>query len=95
MKGPDGSLAVARWQACYDGALGARAMHSLQSHGQEELVFDNAYTISSIYHGGQLKMFHEPYFAANQFQRSAYVNQLRSFAMADTAETFRQGATYY
>lgn len=34
-KGPDGSLAVAGRQASYDGALGARAMHSLQTYGQE------------------------------------------------------------
>ncbi|KMU75350.1 hypothetical protein CISG_04769 [Coccidioides immitis RMSCC 3703] len=35
-KGPDGSLAVATRQACYDGALGARGMHSLQSYRQDE-----------------------------------------------------------
>ncbi len=28
-KGPDGSAAVAKRQACYNGALGARGMHSL------------------------------------------------------------------
>jgi hypothetical protein len=32
-KGPDGSIAVARWQASYDGVLGARGLHSLQSYG--------------------------------------------------------------
>jgi hypothetical protein len=31
-KGPDGSAAVAKRQACYDGALGERGMHSLQSY---------------------------------------------------------------
>jgi hypothetical protein len=57
-KGPDGSLAVAGQQASYDGALGARGIHSLESYGQEGSVFANtASTISSIYHGGQLKMF--------------------------------------
>jgi hypothetical protein len=51
-KGPDGSLAVARRQACYDGALGARGIHSLQSFGTSKPVYDNnAYTIESIYHG--------------------------------------------
>lgn len=29
VKGPDGSASVAKKQACYDGALGARGMHSL------------------------------------------------------------------
>jgi hypothetical protein len=52
-KGPDGSLAVAGRQACYDGTLGARSMHSLQSYGRDEPVCDNnASTITSIYHSG-------------------------------------------
>lgn len=36
LKGPDGSLAVASRQVCYDGALGAWAMHRLQSYGTSE-----------------------------------------------------------
>ena len=39
-KGPDGSAAVARRQACYDGAVGARGLQSLQSYGQGESVYD-------------------------------------------------------
>lgn len=57
-KGPDGSLSVATRQACYDGALGARGIHSLQSYKQLEPQYDNnAYTITSTYHGGTLKMY--------------------------------------
>ena len=57
-KGPDGTAAVARRQACYDGALGARGMNSLQSYGKDEPVHDNnAYTITSIYSDGQLKLY--------------------------------------
>jgi hypothetical protein len=57
-KGPDRSLTVARRQACYDDALRARGMHSLQSYGKAKLVYDNnAYTITSTYHGGTLKMY--------------------------------------
>ena len=98
VKGPDGSLAVAGRQACYDGALGARGMHILQSYGQEEPVFDNnAYTITSIYHGGQLRMFtsHPTQPTSTGSRPEYHMHQLRSFAMTDTAETFRQGATYY
>jgi hypothetical protein len=40
-KGPDGSASVAKRQACYDGALGARGIHSLQEYGKDEPVFDN------------------------------------------------------
>ncbi|KAK2601580.1 hypothetical protein QQS21_004898 [Conoideocrella luteorostrata] len=55
---PDGTLTVASRQLCYNGALGARYMHSLQSYGQPEPEYDNnAYTISSMYHGGTLKMY--------------------------------------
>ena len=97
-KGPDGSLAVAGRQASYDGGLGARGMHSLESYGQEGPLFANtASTISSIYHGGQLKMFTvHPSQPTDLGSRPEYqMHQLRSFAMADTPETFRQGATYY
>ena len=60
-KGPDGSAAVAKRQACYDSALGARGINSLQSYGQKNAFYDNnAYTISSIYHNGQLQIFTTP-----------------------------------
>ncbi|KND91538.1 hypothetical protein TOPH_03861, partial [Tolypocladium ophioglossoides CBS 100239] len=58
VKGPDRSLSVASRQACYDGALGARGIHSLQSYGQSKPQYDNkAYTLTSIYYGGTIKMF--------------------------------------
>src|SRR3569833_3100720 len=58
VKGPDGSLAVALRQACYDAALEAREYHSLQSFTTGKPVFDNkAYVITSIYNGGFLLLF--------------------------------------
>lgn len=98
VKGPDGSLSVAAKQASYDGTLGERVILSLLSYGQEESVFENnAHTVSSVYHGGQLKMYAIHCIPpTNPESRPAYfMHQLRSFAMADTAETFRQGATAY
>lgn len=57
-KGPDGSLNVAVRQACHDGAVGARAMHSLRSLGGTEAYDGNAYAASAIYHGrGGLELF--------------------------------------
>lgn len=98
-KGPDGSLAVAgRWQASYDGALGARSMHSLQSYGQEEHVFDNnASTISSIYHGGTLKMYtsHLTQPASSGGRPEYSMHQLKEWSMTSDLETFIKGATYY
>ena len=97
-KGPDGSAAVAKRQLTYDGVLGARGVNSLQSYGQDEPVYDNhAYTITSSYHDGQLKMYTtHPTRPTNPGGRPEYfLNQLRSFAMTDTADTFRQGAAAF
>ncbi|KAH0592443.1 hypothetical protein MHUMG1_09829 [Metarhizium humberi] len=56
-KGPSGSVSVAEKQACYNGAHGARAMHALQNYKLAEPTYDgNAYTYSSTYHDGTLKL---------------------------------------
>ena len=59
VKGPDGSAAVVKRQACYDGALGARGMHELRSFGADTTTAydNNAYTITSTYHDGTLRMY--------------------------------------
>ena len=97
-KGPDGSLAVAGRQACYDGALGARGMHSLQLYGQDKPAYDNkAYTITSIYHGGTLKMYtsHPTQSTSPGGRPEYYMNQLNTWGMTGNAETCRQGTTAY
>ena len=97
-KGPDGSLAVAGRQASYDGALGTRGIQSLQSYGNPELIYDNnAYTITSIYHGGTLKLYtsHPGRSAGPENRPEYYMNQLGAFAMTNNADTCRQGATAY
>ena len=97
-KGPDGSLAVAGKQACYDGALGARGMHSLQSYRQDEAVYNNnAYTISSIYHGGTLKMYTSHPSQPNSPGRPPeyYMNQIKGYSVTGDPETFRKGAAAY
>ena len=97
-KGPDGSLAVAGRQASYDGPLGARGQQSLQSYGQDEPVYDNnAYTITSIYHGGTLKMYtsHLTEPTSPGGQPEYFMNQLKGWCMTSDPETFRQGATWF
>ncbi|KAF2272254.1 uncharacterized protein EI97DRAFT_386272 [Westerdykella ornata] len=97
-KGPDGSAAVAKRQACYDSALGARGMHSLQSHGRAELVYDNnAYTVTSTYHDGQLKMYTSHVAAPSTAggHPEYHMTQLRSFAMTDSVPTCREGVGAY
>ncbi|KAF3482660.1 uncharacterized protein GIQ15_01984 [Arthroderma uncinatum] len=95
-KGPDGSPAVATRQACYDGALGARGMQKLQSYKQEPVYDNNAYTITSTYQAGQLKLYTTHLTAPQESSRSEYImTSLRSFAMTDNRDTFRKGASAY
>lgn len=97
VKGPDGSGAVAKRQVCYDGTVGARAIHALRSFGVKDpkTVYDNnVYTITSAYHSatGTLQLFttHPTLLAESP---EYHMNQVRSFAMTDTVEAFRQGAS--
>lgn len=97
-KGPDGSLSVAARQASYDGALGARGIHCLQSYRQTEPQYDNnAYTITSIYHGGQLKMYTShpipPLVAGGQ--PGFVMTQIKTWGMTGDVDTFRQGAAAF
>jgi len=97
-KGPKGDTSVCRNQALYDGALGARGIHKLWSYLNPETVYDNnAYTITSTYHGGAgvLKLYTiHPIPSTNPNIPVEYrMTQLRSFAMTDAPDTFRQGAS--
>jgi hypothetical protein len=97
-KGPDGSAAVARRQACYDGAVGARGLQSLQSYRQNRPVYDNnAYTITSIYHNGQLQMY-TTYITPPAGPRKLpeyQIDQLGAWSLTGSQEQFRQGATVF
>ncbi|KHN95382.1 uncharacterized protein MAM_06659 [Metarhizium album ARSEF 1941] len=98
VEGPDGNLSVAFRQACYNGALGARGMHSLQSYCQPELEYDNkAYTISSTYHGGQLKMFaSHPIPPRTPGEKPGFaMTQIKAWGLTGDADTFRQGAAAF
>lgn len=93
-KGLDESASVAKQQCCYNGTLGARGMHSLQSYGQGKPVYDNnASTITSIYHNGQLQMYtsHLAQLKSPGGSPEYHMTGLRSFAMTDTADTCQDG----
>ncbi|KAI9890984.1 MAG: hypothetical protein M1814_003485 [Vezdaea aestivalis] len=97
-KGPDGSARVAKLQATYDGALGARAMEKLHSYGDDKPVYDNnATTISSTYQDGQLKMYaHHVAQPGSPGTRPEYfMNQLDSWSLTGNPRSFREGATAY
>lgn len=92
-KGPDGSLAVARRQALYDGTLGARAIHRIQSYGRKLIYDNNAYTITSIYHSGVLRLYTTHPTPSTHPGRSTdyHMVPLRSYLLDDLAYSFREG----
>ncbi|KAI3326805.1 hypothetical protein HD806DRAFT_551881 [Xylariaceae sp. AK1471] len=98
VKGPDGSPGVAERQACYDGALGARGMNSLQTYGDPDLdPGNNAYTLTSSYHMGTLKIYASyTLLSAGPRARPEYVmKKINSWSLTGDARTFRQGVAAY
>ena len=91
-KAPSADGTVAFRQASYDGALGARAMHALQSYGQDQVICDEkAYTITSAYHLGVLRIFASLRIQSdNSPNRPEYsMTQLgSSFVLPDNPEQF-------
>ncbi|KAK4087017.1 hypothetical protein Purlil1_8536 [Purpureocillium lilacinum] len=97
-KGPDGSSAVAQRQACYDGAYGVRAIHTLQNYGEIEPRYDgNAYTFSSTYHDGLLKLYthHVTAPASAEGRPEYHMTQLDTWGMTGNIDSFRRGATAF
>ncbi|KAJ2982472.1 hypothetical protein NQ176_g1360 [Zarea fungicola] len=99
-KAPRGGADVAKRQACLDGAVGARAMQSLQSYGEDEPVYDgNARTFSSTYHAGtgtlQLYAHHVTCATADAERPEYHMTQIDSWGMTGNADTFRRGATAF
>ncbi|KAL9118795.1 MAG: hypothetical protein Q9187_004653 [Circinaria calcarea] len=94
-KAPNEGADVAKRQACYDGALGARAMHSLQSYHQEPVYDGNAYTITSTYHAGTgtLKLYTTHLTQAEDGTPEYHMTQARGFDLTNDPDSFRQGAT--
>ncbi|KAJ8068773.1 hypothetical protein OCU04_002469 [Sclerotinia nivalis] len=96
-KGPDGSPVVGERQACYDGALGARGMLELQSCMQEKAYDNNAYTITSTYQMGTLKMYtSHPVQPNGPSSRPEYImTQINAWSLTGTPEMFREGVAAF
>ena len=97
-KGPNGNTAVCKRQALYDGALGARGIHELRSYVDPETAYDNnAYTITSTYHGGSgdLTIYSTHPTPSNDPQNPIEyrMTQLNGWKMTGNPEAFRQGAS--
>jgi hypothetical protein len=99
-KGPDGLVAECKRQAYHDGAIGVRAIHSLQTFGQKNPVHDNsARMISTIFYDGQLKMYACSTAQPNGpgTQPEYYMHQIGTWSMTDNSnqKTFLRGATAF
>lgn len=96
IKGPDGRPAVAAQQARYDGAIGARAMHSLQNCMRNEPIYDGyPYTFSAKYQDGHLVLYTHHLTApiTNEGRPEYHMTHLKSYALTCDRRTFIQGAT--
>jgi len=90
--------AVAKRQALYEGAVGARAMHSLQNYKAEEPTYDNkAYSFSSTFQDALLKIYatHPTQPAVPGKEPSYHMTQVRSIDLTDTPDRCREGAAVY
>ena len=95
-KGQDGPGAVNKLQACYDGALGERAMNTLLSYNNPEAEqYNIAHTITSTYHGGLLRIYsmHASQTSNPKHPIEYRMTQLRGWDITDSADKFREGAT--
>ena len=93
-KGPDGSGAVAQRQACYNGAIGARAMRAVQMYNSTQSYDGSAYTITSTYHQGTLKLYttHPTRPPDSAPSPKYHMTQLGAWALINSRQTFQEGA---
>ena len=96
-KGLNGNAAVCKRQALYNDAIGARGIYKLRSYVDPEITYDNnAYTITSTYHGGtgDLTIYSTHPTLSNDPQNPIEyrITQLRGWKMTDIPDTFREGA---
>ncbi|KAL4986286.1 hypothetical protein BDW68DRAFT_130159 [Aspergillus falconensis] len=93
-----GSVPVARRQAFYDGALEARAMHSLQLFADESQNRhdDKAYTMTSTSHTGTLAIYAtNPTRSSNNNNSDRHtdyvVTQIGRWSLDGSPESYQQG----
>jgi len=86
---------VTQRQAWYDGVLGARAMHSLQSYKQEPVYDGQAYTCSSTYHAGMLKIYVHHITESVDGTPEYHMTQVGAWALTGDSSGFRQGVTAF
>ncbi|KAH0492598.1 hypothetical protein TgHK011_007545 [Trichoderma gracile] len=98
IKGPGANAEVAPRQVCYDGALGARGIQSLQSYGEAEKLYDNkAYALTCYYMGGILGIYtSHPIPPSHPGGQPGFVTtEVKQYLLTADAENFRQGSAAY
>ncbi|KAI1632190.1 hypothetical protein F4809DRAFT_656708 [Biscogniauxia mediterranea] len=84
IKGRHSSYAVAKRQACYNGAMGSRAMRSLQNYGKDKPT-------------GQLKLYahHSTAPATPEGLPEYHMTHLGSYSLTGSLQYFRDGVTAF
>lgn len=97
VKGDSGGLDVAKRQARYDGALGARAIHMMLNLGKDTDVFDGkAYTVTFTYYMGFLQMYlHFIVLTDHPLYAKAYKMAKAGSWALDSLKGFREGVTAF
>ena len=102
VKGPDGSGAVAKRQACHDGVLGERGVREFMTFGVDdsETGCDNdAHTITSTYHSatGTLQMYtiHQTQLTNPEKSPEYHMTQLGGWALTGSIGQFREGTSAF
>ena len=100
VKGPDGSGKALKRQACYTGAMGARAVYKLQSYIDDTTAFDcNAYTLCWTYDSssGTLIAFATHPTVSQDPERAVdyRMTQLNGWHMTSNQDTYRQGVSAF
>lgn len=95
VKGPGGAAVVAERQARYNGAIGSRAMHSLQNYGSEEPEYDGgSYTFTSVYNGGLLQIYAHHITPPTEGRRPEYhMTEVKAICVTGDPKSFRCGVT--
>ena len=93
-KAPRGRMDIATNQAVYDGAFGARAMHSTRNIGASDNFDNKSYTFSAVYASGVLELY--AHFLTQSDGQTYYrMSPLGAWGLKHTVELFRAGVTAF
>jgi hypothetical protein len=99
VKAPNEDPDVAKRKACYYGALGARAMHKLQTYKEHPFYDNEAYTITSIYDPAtgilELYVTHPTQPISPSTSPEYHMTQIGSYVLTDGLDKYRRGLTAF